>query len=150
VLFRIGPRRMLVALDGISEVLDLPRTITPLPGVARWVIGIANHRGELLPLFDLRALLFGVRESRPPIGRVLVPRGCRRSFGLLVDEVIGIRGYEQLDRDEHRGDRDGPVATIVCGIFRDETSVLPVVDLAAVETLPSFAASAAPARMQQI
>jgi chemotaxis signal transduction protein len=148
VLFRIERRRMLVAVDGITEVLDLPRTISPLPGVARWVIGIASHRGELLPLFDLRGLLFGARDTRPPIGRVLVPRGCRRIFGLLVDEVIGIRDYERLDQDERRDAPDDPLACIVRGIFRDETSVLPVVDLAAVEDLPRFAAAASE-RMQQ-
>ena len=146
VLFRIGRRHMLVAVDGIIELLDVPRTITPLPGVTSWVIGIASHRGELLPLFELRGLLFGMRERRPPIGRVLVPRGCRQYFGLLVDEVIGIRGYERLEPDARQADPADPLASILRGICRDEASVLPVVDLAAVETLPSFAVSAARTR----
>jgi twitching motility protein PilI len=143
VLFRVGRYRLLAPIDSVAEVLEFPTTFAEVPGTCDWVVGIANHRGELLPLFDLRALLLtaeaGEPESVPMEGRILVPRGCRSSFGLLVEEVIGMR---TLHQPQEAPDEDLPEAlgSIVQGVVGEGSNALPMVDLTRVEALPAFRA----------
>jgi twitching motility protein PilI len=94
VLFRIGEHSLLVPLEEIGEVLEVPRDVTPVPATKDWVFGIANNRGTLLPIFDLRGFLFGSPTSRSARNRVLLIRRDEVPAGLLVAEVTGIRHFE--------------------------------------------------------
>ncbi len=91
ILFRVGQIPLLADLEEIAEVLEFPRDITPVPATRPWVRGVANNRGTLLPVFDLRGLLFDAPTVRNPRNRVLVVRGAEVPFGLLVSDVTGIR-----------------------------------------------------------
>ena len=51
--FRIGQENFVAARDQVREVLMLPESMTRVPGAKRWLLGIANLRGHLLPLIDL-------------------------------------------------------------------------------------------------
>mgnify|MGYP001591266606 FL=1 len=51
--FRIGEEQFVAGRDQVREVLMLPDTITRVPGAKRWLLGIANLRGQLLPLVDV-------------------------------------------------------------------------------------------------
>jgi len=93
VLFRIGELSLLAPLEEISEVLNVPREVTPVPATRDWVFGIANNRGTLLPMFDLRGFLFGGPTKRSPKSRVLVARRDEFPVGLLVGDVTGIRHF---------------------------------------------------------
>lgn len=91
VLFRVGGRSLLAPLEQVTEVLALPGELTPLPGTPGWVLGIANNRGTLLPIFDLAALTGGGVAVRRPTDRVLVVREGGLPCGLVANEVVGIR-----------------------------------------------------------
>lgn len=94
VLFRVAESALVAPLGEIGEVLDVPREITRVPFTKPWVIGVANHRGTLLPIFDLQAFLFGGATARSARNGVLVIRPDEFPFGLLVGEVVGIRHFE--------------------------------------------------------
>lgn len=94
VLFCIGDSRFLAPLEQIAEVLEPPAEITPIPGTRPWVIGVANNRGTLLPIFDLPALVHKGGGALRPTDRILVVRQDGIPCGLLVTEAIGIRHLE--------------------------------------------------------
>ena len=91
VLVRVGGRSLLVPLSQVTEVLAVPAEITPLAGTPGWVLGIANNRGTLLPIFDLAVLTGAAEAVRRPAERVLVVRDGGLPCGLVASEVIGIR-----------------------------------------------------------
>lgn len=94
VLFRIGGTRILAPLEQVAEVLEPPTEVTPIPGTRPWVIGVANNRGTLLPIFDLPGLFHGGERTPRPTDRILVVRQDGIPCGLLVSEAIGIRNLE--------------------------------------------------------
>ena len=47
----------LVAREETREVLTYPSQLTRVPGAKTWVKGLANVRGALLPVIDLRQFL---------------------------------------------------------------------------------------------
>ena len=92
IAFRLGDQQLLVPMGEVIETLPLPR-FTAVPNTADWVYGIANVRGRLLSVFDLPGLLYG--EVTPPgaRSRVLAVDFENEYFGLVVDEVYGLRHF---------------------------------------------------------
>ena len=54
---RLGNERFVVGREEVREVLMLPSTLTRVPGAKPWIRGLANVRGHLLPIADLRGFL---------------------------------------------------------------------------------------------
>jgi twitching motility protein PilI len=98
ILFRVRRSQLLAPLDQIVEVLEPPAEITSIPGTRSWVVGVANNRGTLLPIFDLSVLVYGGAATRRAADRILVVRQEDLPCGLLVSEVIGIRHFEEQSR----------------------------------------------------
>jgi twitching motility protein PilI len=71
----------------------LPEAMTRVPGTQRWVLGIANLRGHLLPLIDLKLMLGSGRTSLRRATRVISINHREIPAGLVVDEVFGFRRF---------------------------------------------------------
>jgi chemotaxis signal transduction protein len=56
VVLRLGASRYAVDMADVAEVAQLPR-VTRVPRSAAWLLGVANWRGRVLPVLDLRPLL---------------------------------------------------------------------------------------------
>lgn len=96
--FRLGDEQFVVARDDISEVLMVPALIARVPGAKPWIRGLANVRGHLLPIIDLKLFLGAGRVAGQRDARVLVIRGADISAGLVVDEVFGFRRFLDAER----------------------------------------------------
>jgi chemotaxis signal transduction protein len=55
---RLGTRRFAIRLSEIAG-LYADKKITPVPGAAAGMLGIAGFRGSILPVYDLQGLLDG-------------------------------------------------------------------------------------------
>ncbi len=91
--FRLGAENFVASRDEVREVLMVPETITRVPGTSSWLLGIANIRGHLLPLIDVRMLLGSGRSNIDRESRVISVNHREIPAGLLVDEVSGFRRF---------------------------------------------------------
>lgn len=91
--FRIGEEQFVSSREHVREVLMLPENITRVPGANRWLLGIANLRGHLLPLIDLKLMLGSGRTSLRRTTRVISVNHREVPAGLVVDEVSGFRRF---------------------------------------------------------
>jgi twitching motility protein PilI len=91
--FRIGDEQFVAGREQVREVLMLPDTITRVPGAKRWLLGIANLRGHLLPLIDVKLLLGSGRTTLRRTTRVISVNHREVPAGLVVDEVLGFRRF---------------------------------------------------------
>ncbi len=83
----------LVAREETREVLGYPSVVTRVPGAKAWIRGLANVRGQLLPVVDLRTFLGSGATNTGRKTRVLVAHHREMPAGLLVDEVLGFRRF---------------------------------------------------------
>jgi len=90
--FRIGDARLLLPMEEVNEILKYP-SLTKIPSALRWVKGLANIRGNLLPIMDLLNFVDkqAIKIAKP--SRVIVIHRGELSSGLLVDEVYGMRHF---------------------------------------------------------
>jgi twitching motility protein PilI len=96
--FRIGRDRFVCSRDDVREVLVYPDVMTRVPGTRDWLSGLANVRGQLLPVVDLKAFLGGGQTRPGRATRVIVVNHRDVPAGLTVDELLGFRRFA----DEHR------------------------------------------------
>jgi twitching motility protein PilI len=100
--FRLGQRRLVSSFDEVVEILPLP-PVTPVPGAHHWMLGVANVRGSLLPVVDLKQFLEGERTVLHEGQRCLVVRQAGGNVAVIIDELYGQRTFN----DSHRADLDG-------------------------------------------
>ena len=92
--FRIGDSRLIADMSDIKEILDLP-DYTQVPGVKSWIVGVANVRGNLLPIMDMKGYLLGDDIKQRHKGRVIVIDYKGFDTGLVVEEVYGMRHFRE-------------------------------------------------------
>lgn len=90
--FRIGDSILIAAMDEVAEILNMP-PYTPIPGVRSWMVGLANVRGNLLPLLDLKGYITGQDLQSRKDCRVLVAKNEGAMTGLVVDEILGLKHF---------------------------------------------------------
>ncbi len=98
IVFHLMPERYAIEGEYVQEVLTL-KQITPIPGTPEYIMGVINHRGDVVSIINLKALL-GIRErGLSEMNKVLLLRNQHMSFGLIAD---GIRGSVVTDLDKLR------------------------------------------------
>jgi len=97
--YRIGQRRLASMFGEVVEIITLPGT-TPVPGGQPWLLGVANVRGTLLPVVDLRLFMEGERTVLHETQRALIIRQPGGNAAILIDELLGQRHFT----DQHRCD----------------------------------------------
>lgn len=97
--FRLGQYRLVAPLGEVIEILTYPG-VSKVPGAKSWVRGIANVRGNLLPIMDLHDYLKSRAATPSRLTRVLVIDCKGVLSGLVVDEVLGLRHFLSEERTE--------------------------------------------------
>jgi len=138
VAFRIGGETFLVAREETREVLGYPAAITRIPGAKNWVKGLANIRGQLLPMLDLRQFLGSGATTPGRNTRIVVVNHREIPAGLIVDEVVGFRRFAEPEFNA-----EPPPTVIRCdsylaGAFRRGGEVWPVLSLKSLVESQSF------------
>ncbi|MBU6415729.1 MAG: chemotaxis protein CheW [Xanthomonadaceae bacterium] len=111
--FRVGEHHFVSGIDEISEILMSPPPVTSIPSTRSWMLGVANVRGNLVALVDLKQFLFEQRTHVTGRARVLVVKQAGGNVGLLVDELIGQRNLTDADRAGAEGEADPGLARFV-------------------------------------
>ncbi len=89
VSFRIGEEEFGVDILMVQEIIRLP-TITPIPNAPRFILGMINLRGKIIPVIDLRQRL---RIRGVKVGgvdrktRILIVEIFNHVTGFIVDSV---------------------------------------------------------------
>jgi len=90
--FELGEKQYLAPQTDISEVLEVP-SLTRVPRARPWLMGVANVRGDLLPVIDLGRLMGSKETHITDNSRVVVFSDDEVPAGFLVDDVDGFRSF---------------------------------------------------------
>lgn len=107
--FRVGNSEYSVEIMAVREIRGWTKT-TSLPHSPRFVRGVINLRGAVLPVLDL-AMRLGLEESEPDERNVIIVVDVgERVFGLRVDAVSDILSFspDQLQPPPEVTSTSGP------------------------------------------
>lgn len=90
LVFRLGQDEFGLPIDAVVEVARVPHQITRLPKTPKFLEGVVNLRGEILPVIDQRRR-FDMSPCPNPDGRrLIVVKTERHRAGVIVDSVSDI------------------------------------------------------------
>lgn len=135
--FRVGEIMLVTPLDNVLEILP-PLPMTPVPSVKPWLKGVANVRGNLITIVDLPEYYGKPSVFMDDKARMLIMNVPGLNAGLLVNEVLGLRHFdEELERQDLSG-LDDPVLVQLNGAFLRDNVLWGVFDMKSLAESPTF------------
>jgi purine-binding chemotaxis protein CheW len=87
LVFRLGDDEFALPIDAVDEVARVPEQITRLPKTPKFLEGVVNLRGDVLPVVDQRRRFDMPARAVNADRRLVVVRSERHRAGLIVDSV---------------------------------------------------------------
>ncbi|SDZ03948.1 twitching motility protein PilI [Lysobacter sp. yr284] len=143
--YRIGARRLASTFAEVVEILSLPQ-LTQVPGAQPWMLGLANVRGSLLPIVDLKQFLEGERTVLHEGQRILLVRQPGGDVAVLIDELFGQRSFHEhnlLALEDAEALVQGRYAHFVERAYRVDDQAWGVFNLDRLARTPEFRQAAA-------
>ncbi|BFI96925.1 MAG: chemotaxis protein CheW [Rhodanobacter sp.] len=140
--YRVGARTLVSEIGEINELLALP-PLTAVPRTQPWLLGVANVRGNLMPVVDFGRFLFGERTQLTDRARLLVVRQGAGSVALLVDEVFGQRTVDAEQRREAEQEDDPRLARFAEQRVGESGQQMAILSMGRLVRAPDFRQAAA-------
>lgn len=121
--FRLAQERYAIETRFVREVQPL-RNLTPLPSTPRFVLGIANVRGRIIPVFDLKMFLSLPESGLTDLHRIILVRGRDLELGVLADLSVGVTTISSDSIHPSAPMRTGAGADYVKGVTAERLIVL--------------------------
>ena len=132
--FVVGDVLYAVSIGSVREIVN-PVPLTELPHAPPTVAGVMDHRGEVVPVVDLRVRFGLPPTSDPRRAKWLLIEVEGRSIGLAVDRVTDVFGTAGADvlppptlghGDDERG---------IVGVTKHDGALVFVLDVACFDVL---------------
>jgi purine-binding chemotaxis protein CheW len=134
VVVRLGGCRYALPMASVAEV-GRPPALTRVPGLPGFVAGVANWRGRVLAVLDLRSLLAAGTAPLDRRGRLVVLHSGGVRVGLLVESVAGGAQLDPEALEPALAHLPESTGSLLSGQVTDADGPYGVLDLAAVLAL---------------
>jgi len=128
-------------MDAVAEVGRTP-AVTRVPGTPGWVAGVANWRGRILGILDLRELL-ALPRGDDGDGRLVVLNRNGTAVGVVAERVDGVIQVDPEALEPALLTLPAQAGALLEGQLTDEYGPVGVVDADAVFALRRTAGPAA-------
>ena len=129
--FRVGSVHYAVSIFEVREIIN-PMEVVEIPHSPAVVVGVTEHRGEVVPIVDLRRR-FGL-ESAAATRRAkwIIVELDGRAVGLAVDSVTEVFGATESEKREPPRLGKGDDARGIAQVFAHEGTLVFVIDVSRV------------------
>ncbi len=138
VTFQVGGEEYGLDINSITEVVR-PHKITALPRMPRFIEGVINLRGAIIPIVDLRKR-FGLADGRenPRKMRMMITKGAvpvspgnrQELLGLVVDMVSEVIFVRKKDIEPAPEAATGAQADFITGMGKVGERLIILLDIA--------------------
>ena len=123
LLFRMGGEVYALGIDNLREILSAQQSITPLSGTGPEILGMMSLREELVLIVDLR-VHFQFVPDKSDKNRILITQFDDKVIGLMIDEIIDIKEYEDSRIERFTESEENLKAS---GIIHDEDHLVSLI-----------------------
>lgn len=120
--FELAGEHIAFPMERVLEIVRVPNTVD-VPMTHPALMGLANLRGVVLPVIDLRQLLDLPTTDRAESQRVVVC-DAGSQFGLCVDRVSSVMSVEAAEIEESSTTATLVAADLLLGVVKNEDETL--------------------------
>jgi purine-binding chemotaxis protein CheW len=125
VEFVLASERYGIEVGYVHEIHPL-RELTALPGTPAFVLGIANIRGQVLSIIDIKKLFDLPEKGLTDLNKVISVRANQIEVGILADAILGVRSIALPELHTSLPTLTGIRAEYLKGVTKDCLVVLDV------------------------
>lgn len=126
--FTLEDVRYAVEIRRVREIVR-PLPLIPLPHAPPAILGVADHRGEVIPVLDVRRRLGLAPADRTRRTKWLLVSLASRGVALVVDAVTDVFAASEQDRREVPSTGIGDAARGIAAVFGYRGSLVFVLDV---------------------
>lgn len=126
--FLVGEVQYAVDIQRVREILR-PLSVLSLPHAPPAILGVADHRGEVVPILEVRRR-FGL-EPNPDRHRTkwILVEIAGRTVGLAVDAITGVLAASEVDHRPPPALGMGDTARGIASVISHQTGLVFVLDV---------------------
>jgi purine-binding chemotaxis protein CheW len=113
VEFNAGNESYAILISDIHEIIRM-QDITEIPNGQRYVKGVINLRGKIVPVISLRSLFLLDADAITKSTRIVVVNHEEEAVGIIVDKVNKVVTFTDIQEPPER--IGGVSGTYFCGI----------------------------------
>ncbi|MDQ7048175.1 MAG: chemotaxis protein CheW [Enterobacterales bacterium] len=124
VTFQVGDEHFAFSMEQVAEIVRVPLTVS-VPLTPPALVGLANLRGNVLPVLDLRRLLQLESLESDDATRVLVA-DVGQPVGLIVDRVSRVLNVENSQVEKADAVQTTTDAKLLKGVIKQGDSLIQI------------------------
>lgn len=106
-----------ISADYIQEVVHSPARLTELPLSPKYLLGLMNLRGTIVPVIDLQKLLHLPESTNLPDKKIAIVEQGGHCIGFLFDQTGEIFRSQQEERNDFSEDAK---TAVIQGVFKKD------------------------------
>ncbi|MFA5515865.1 MAG: chemotaxis protein CheW [Desulfuromonadales bacterium] len=126
--FRVGGEMYALDIMRIKEIIR-PQKLTPVPKAPRFIEGVINLRGVVIPVVDLRKRFDQPKPETDRTARVIVCALSGKIIGLIVDEVLEVRRCSRQEIQPSPQFLQGKGTDFFIGVYRRDEELVMLLNL---------------------
>lgn len=143
IAYRMGKYLLASSFEQVIEITSIP-PMTSVPRAEPWLLGVANSRGNLLPIVDFKLFIFGERTLIQDGQRMLVIQQPGGMVAVVVDELFGQRFFNDSQLVDETGSfNEGRLGYFVSKAYSAFGKTWGVFDMDLLTRTPEFRQAAA-------
>jgi purine-binding chemotaxis protein CheW len=118
----------LLHISSVNEIVML-EPIRYVPGAPKFVEGVVNLRGTILPVLNLRRMFGHARGDVTPATRIVIVQAGSQAIGLLVDGISTVFALLPSEMAEHVFTGKGAGVDLISKVSKHHDRILGILDL---------------------
>lgn len=99
IIFSSNQQDFAINISHVEKIIEF-QTPNPIPESSDYLLGVIKYNDRILPVINLSKKLYNVNSGYDENDKVIVIMWKGTYLGLAVDDIIGIRGYEDKQLEE--------------------------------------------------
>ena len=133
VVFALSPEYFGINIAVVESIIKM-QTITKIPHAPRYVEGVTNLRGKVVPVIDLRKRFGLLSQEMDKSSRIIVTNLSGSQIGMIVDEVSEVLTISDQSVEPVPNITTTVDSSFISGIAKMENRLVILLELAKVLT----------------
>ncbi|HHY81580.1 MAG TPA: purine-binding chemotaxis protein CheW [Clostridiales bacterium] len=130
VIFKTGAEEYAIPILKVNEIIRLKEiNITEVPNTQKYIMGIINLRGEVIPIIDLRMKFNMPRKELDDSHRIIIVNFQEKSVGFMVDSVSEVAEIDEEDITQPPEEISDINSRYITGIAKYKDRIFIILDI---------------------
>ena len=128
IIFINNQQKFAINISHVEKIIEYQNP-SPIPESSDFLLGVIQNSGGILPIIDLNKKLYDIDTCHGGDDKIIVIIWKDTYLGLAVDEIIGIKGYDNDKLEKSSLDTQTTISNrYIIGFIKEDEDITIVLD----------------------